>query len=361
MTERRIVLGMTVVIVGSGLLVAATGGELAGYAYPGDFLVWTVVLGIGGVVVLRARPGHAIGRLFLWAALASSLTFLGGQVVSTLLPGYALDPDAGTYPDGTPVWFKVFDSVLNAGYVVANILVVAAFARFPEGDWVSRAVKWLFWLSLPLIVAGNLDILPGVGAVPVVVMAIMIARRSARESAAHRRQVAWVLIGYGLYLVIGISSVFLPEGIPPEWLVVSSIILFPAGMVLAITRYKLFELDRLASRTVTYVVVVGVLVAVYFGLVLALRSFVPGEGPLPVALSTLAVAFAFFPLARRVQAFVDRRFFRSRYDAATVVAGFAAELRGTIDEAAVVGRAKAVVDEVFAPESVGVWLAGGRS
>jgi hypothetical protein len=73
------------------------------------------------------------------------------------------------------------------------------------------------------------------------------------------------------------------------------------------------------------------------------------------------VAFAFFPLARRMQAFVDRRFFRSRYDAATVVASFASELRGTIDEAAVVGRAEAVVDEVFAPEAGGVWLAGEAS
>ena len=133
----------------------------------------------------------------------------------------------------------------------------------------------------------------------------------------------------------------------------------PAGIVLAVTRYKLYEIDRIVSRTVTYVVVIGLLVAAYFGLVLGLRSVLPVEGPLPVALSTLAVAFASFPLARRVQAFVDRRFFRSRYDAAEVVASFASELRGTIETAAVVDRAEHVVDEVFSPQSVGVWVDGG--
>ena len=138
-----------------------------------------------------------------------------------------------------------------------------------------------------------------------------------------------------------------------------TLLFFPISIVVAITRYKLYEIDRIFSRTITYVVVVGALVAMYFALVLGLRTLLPAGSPLAVALSTLAVAFAFFPLARRVQAFVDRRFFRSRYDAAEVVASFASELRGTIDEAAVVGRAEAVLDEVFAPEAVGVWLAEG--
>jgi len=353
-TERGVLLTLIGLLVGATLVFAAVGGSLDGFVYPGDFLVWTAGFVVSGLLVLRARPGHAVGRLLLWAALFSAMNLVAGQVGETVVPQYAFDGQS--YPSGTPLWFRVFDVTFGLGYIVSNILVVAAFARFPDGRWVTRWVAWLFWISVPLIFASNLMGTP-IGAVPVVVIAVTVAVKALRSDAVYRRQVGWVLIGVGLYLAIGITSQLLPDETIPSWLVQSSVLIFPASLVLAITRYKLFELDRIVSRTVTYVVVVGVLVGVYFGLVLGLRTLLPTESPLAVALSTLAVAFAFFPLARRVQAFVDRRFFRSRYDAATVVASFASELRGTIDEAAVVGRAEAVLDEVFAPEAVGVWLA----
>jgi hypothetical protein len=176
----------------------------------------------------------------------------------------------------------------------------------------------------------------------------------------YRRQFGWLAFS----VLVTVTFAVLSAVTELEILAVAgsiSVLGIPLSIAIAVTKYRLYEIDRIVSRTVTYVAVVGLLVALYFGLVLVLRSFVPvGEsGPLPVALSTLAVAFAFFPLARRVQAFVDRRFFRSRYDAAAVVASFASELRSTIDPGEVVARAEAVVEETFQAESVSVWLAEG--
>jgi hypothetical protein len=131
----------------------------------------------------------------------------------------------------------------------------------------------------------------------------------------------------------------------------------PTAITVAILRYRLFEVDRLASRTVTYGTVVALLALCYAGLVVALRALVPVEGDLPVALSTLVVALAFLPLVRRVQRVVDRRFFRSRYDAGVVVARVAEELRGSLDLAEVTDRTETVVTEVFAPETVSIWVA----
>jgi len=132
-------------------------------------------------------------------------------------------------------------------------------------------------------------------------------------------------------------------------------------VVTAVLRYRLYDIDRLVGRTISYAAVLVLLGGLYAGLVVALGSLLPIEGDLPVAVSTLVVASLFLPLVRRVQRVVDRRFFRSRYDAGVVVARVADELRGSLDLAEVTGRVGSVVDEVFAPETVGVWVAEASS
>jgi hypothetical protein len=131
----------------------------------------------------------------------------------------------------------------------------------------------------------------------------------------------------------------------------------PLAMLVAVTRYRLYDLDRVVSRTIAYLLTVAVLGLTYVGLVVTMRGLLPVQGDLPVAISTLAVAVAFLPVAQRVQAAVDRRFFRSRYDAAQVVSRLADDLRGSLDLREVVERAEEVVEEVLSPETVGVWLA----
>lgn len=192
-------------------------------------------------------------------------------------------------------------------------------------------------------------------------VASLLARLRA-AGPVERRQAMWVAAALG---VVGamVAAAFLGQldrlmrSETGPLLVLAAYALIPLSVVAAILRYRLFEIDRLLSRTVSYALVIGLLGAVYAGLVIGLRRLVGGESDLVVALSTLVVAFLFLPLLRRVQRQVDRRFFRSRYDAAAVVARMAEELRGRLDLADLGDRSAAVVDQVFSPESVVVWVA----
>jgi hypothetical protein len=194
-------------------------------------------------------------------------------------------------------------------------------------------------------------------------VAMVVRYRQARN--AERQQLKWFLFAVAVFATTFSAVALGPasgESLDPliDLAFALSIWVVPVSIGIAVLRYRLFDIDRLVSRTVTYVAVAGSLALTYAGLVVGIRALAPVEGDLPVALSTLVVAFAFLPLVRRVQRAVDRRFFRSRYDAAVVVARVADELRGSLDLQAVTNRAEVVVTEVFAPELVTVWLADGR-
>jgi len=133
----------------------------------------------------------------------------------------------------------------------------------------------------------------------------------------------------------------------------------PVSIGVAVLRYHLYEIDRIVSRTVSYAVVVGVLAVVFFGVVTVLTSLLPAESDLAVAGSTLAVAALFNPVRRRVQAWVDRRFNRSRYDAQKVMDAFSGSLRDRVDPDGVVEGWVGAVSETMQPTTVGVWIRAG--
>jgi len=130
----------------------------------------------------------------------------------------------------------------------------------------------------------------------------------------------------------------------------------PIAIGLAVLRYRLYEIDRIISRTVSYAVVVGLLGLVFFGVVTLLTSLLPAESDLVVAGSTLAVAALFNPVRRRVHAWVDRRFNRSRYDAQKVMDDFAGSLRDRVDPDGVVEGWVGAVSETMQPTTVAVWV-----
>ncbi|GAC1331466.1 MAG: hypothetical protein NVSMB13_19800 [Mycobacteriales bacterium] len=135
----------------------------------------------------------------------------------------------------------------------------------------------------------------------------------------------------------------------------------PAAAGLSILRYRLYDIDRIISRTVGYALVTGLLVAVYVGLVNAVSRLTPGGNSLAVAASTLSVAALFQPVRRRVQAGVDRRFNRSRYDAARTIDAFSARLREEVDLTSLQGDLLGVVRRTMQPASVGLWLRDSRA
>jgi hypothetical protein len=130
----------------------------------------------------------------------------------------------------------------------------------------------------------------------------------------------------------------------------------PLAIAVAVLRYRLWDLDRLVSRTVTYALVTALLVVPYLVVVPAASQLAAGSGSLAVAAATLAVAALFQPLRRRVQALVDRRFNRRRYDAARTLEGFAARLRDQVDLDGLHGELLAVVDQTMQPTRASLWL-----
>jgi hypothetical protein len=130
----------------------------------------------------------------------------------------------------------------------------------------------------------------------------------------------------------------------------------PIGVAVVVLRYRLWDLDRLVSRTVTYTVVTALLVLPYLLVVPAASQLVDGSGSLAVAAATLTVAALFQPLRRRVQALVDRRFNRRRDDAARTVEGFATRLRDQVDLDALNRALLAVVDQTMQPTRASLWL-----
>jgi hypothetical protein len=138
--------------------------------------------------------------------------------------------------------------------------------------------------------------------------------------------------------------------------VVIGVAALPAGMGVAILRYRLYEIDRIISRTLAYAIVTGLLVGVYAGLVLLAEQVLTLHSPVVVATATLAAAALFSPLRRRVQRAVDRRFNRVRYDGDRMVDAFAARLKDAVDLDAVRDDLAAVVNQALEPAHMSVWL-----
>ena len=179
-----------------------------------------------------------------------------------------------------------------------------------------------------------------------------------------RRQIA----GPVLVLVLGVVSLILVsvafgDTAPAQTLttLITMIITIgvPVSIAVAITRFRLYEIDRLVSRTVSYLLVVGLLAALFIGVVTAAGSLLETDSDLVIAASTLAVAALFNPLRKRVQSRVDRRFNRSRYDAQKVMDGFSDSLRDQVDPVRVIEGWVGVVAQTMQPAVAGVWVRQG--
>ena len=130
----------------------------------------------------------------------------------------------------------------------------------------------------------------------------------------------------------------------------------PVSVGVAILKYRLYDIDRIISRTLAYAIVTGLLVGVYAGLVLLATEVLQVHSTVAVAAATLVAAALFNPLRRRVQQAVDRRFHRARYDAGRMVAGFAARLKDTVDLDSVRDDLAGVVRQALEPAHVSVWI-----
>ena len=178
-----------------------------------------------------------------------------------------------------------------------------------------------------------------------------------RSSGERRQQLKWLLAGSAATLV-ALGLVALLRSVP--WLSdvigVIGFLALPVSIGVAVLRYRLFDIDRIVSRTLAYAIVTGLLVGVYAGLVLLTTEVFGFHTPVAVAASTLAAAALFTPVRRRVQRLVDRRFNRARYDAETTVAAFADRLKDAVNLDAARDDLAETVHQALEPAHLSVWV-----
>jgi hypothetical protein len=191
-----------------------------------------------------------------------------------------------------------------------------------------------------------------------VIYQVVSWRRTAGE---RRQQLSWLMAGGAAALISFLAAI--PAGALPHGVeeVVSDVLLvgiaaLPVGIGVAVLKYRLYEIDRIISRTLAYAIVTGLLVGVYAGLVLLATQVLDVKSPVAVAVSTLAAAALFSPVRRRVQKAVDRRFNRARYDADQTVAAFAACLKDAVDLDAVRDDLAGVVHQALEPAHLSLWI-----
>jgi hypothetical protein len=192
--------------------------------------------------------------------------------------------------------------------------------------------------------------------VVLVVSLACVVLRFRSSAGIERQQLRWVVAG----AAGAVAGLFL-GAVTPQRTVVSSVLYagvlcVPVAVAVAVLRYRLWDLDRLISRTLTYTLVTALLIVPYLLIVPAAGHLAGGSGSLAVAAATLTAVALFQPLRRRVQALVDRRFNRRRYDAARTVEHFAARLRDQVDLQALHGELLAVVDQSMQPAAASLWL-----
>jgi hypothetical protein len=346
--------------------LAGTGDQL----WPASWLAWPVV----GWVILMRRPGNKIGMACLAIGLAWGLSFGLQAIVLDMQPAVA-------------AWMELVYTVLG---VVPWLLVVWLLVTFPTSDYAGPLERFVGWaliavgslaavgfvlspepledtglanplgvelsslLSFVISDTGFLLVL-GLGATAV----LSLILRWRRSIGVERQQYRWLLLGASLYVLISVAGQVMPEDSVFEllWLVGGSAI--PICIGVAVVRYRLFEIDRVISRTVSYALVVGVLGLVFLGAVTLLTWVSPAESQLAVAGSTLVVAALFNPLRKRFQGWVDRRFNRSKYDAERVMAHFAESLQDHVNEDDLVLGWVGVVSETMQPAAASVWMRDG--
>ena len=318
-------------------------------------IVLVPVFGVVGFVVAWRRPGNPLGWLMLGAAC---FLVLSGDAGAYAVADYRLRH--GDLPLG---WAAV---LLQPGWAPAISLFGLTVLLFPDGRLPSPRWRWVLWIyaaaatawvagviyisadaiaghSVHVDSTGNLLALDhpaggdawwgvvqsvfflALGAFWLVTVAAQVL--SYRRSSGERRlQLKWLVGGSAIAVVGGVPGVWLSSNPSRIVQVVGSIgvlavLALPVSMGVAILKYRLYDIDRLLSRTLAYAIVTGLLVAVYAGLVLLATRVLPFSSAVAVAGSTLAAAALFSPLRRRVQRVVDRRFNRARYDAEVTVAG----------------------------------------
>jgi hypothetical protein len=378
---------LSLVLTGLGLLF-----HILNLSHPSvptfTFWVESTVMGVGastvGAIIASRRTQNLIG----WLLCVSGLVF-GVVMFATEYAIYALLVAPGTLPAGEAL------ASVNPLWVLGFNLFVLMLIMFPTGKLPRSRWRWLVYLYIAIAVVEVVAMLflPGtlegsdliknplgieglpIGRKPVqaliftggLVASGTLILRLRKGSWVERQQIKW--LAYAAAVATGGSILVYtpPEALSARWVtsvgyvvVELGVLGIPISIGIAILRYRLYEIDTLINRSLVYGSLTATLVALYFGGIVVLqRLFVLLTGQqstLAVVASTLLIAALFTPLRQRIQSFIDRRFYRSKYDAAKTLEVFSAQLRDETDLDALSEDLVGVVRETMQPAFVSLWL-----
>jgi hypothetical protein len=347
----------------------------------GAGLVAVLVYAAVGVVVARQQPRNPIG----WIMAAGALVAAINQDVKLYL---VLDyrHHHGALPLGPMA------VVLAKSGIIVMLLFPLVILLFPGGRLPSQRWRWTLWAYLAAgalavavqfaaqVSASGQHVSVTVGGqlangaagglawlgivffpcllVCAVICLSWVARQLAsyRRSAGERRQQLKWLVSGATVSVLSLAALALVSDQAGRAVALVGLVALPVSIGVGILKYRLYEIDRIISRTLAYAVVTGVLVGTYAALVLLATRVLAVSSPVAVAASTLAAAALFNPLRRRVQRRVDRRFNRARYDADQTIGAFAARLQDAVDLNSVRDDLAGVVKKALEPAHLSVWM-----
>jgi hypothetical protein len=378
-------LGATILLLAAALVGLAFLARKPGY--PLQPLMIAMPSAAVGVLVARRQPRNPNGWLLLGIAVAILLS-TGAGVYSLLVYRLGRDLPLGPlglvlyqlwspalalfllvillFPDGrlpSPRWRSaVWVYCLLCGTYLALLLGVAVDAISGHQITVDDAYGGLTVVDYP---AGRFAVTQDVILLLILAFGLCFAGRQLltfRNSSGDRRQqLKWLM--FGSAICIASAGLSIPGQTAPSgfWAALYNVlslgfIALPASIGVGILRYRLYEIDRLISRTLAYAIVTGLVIGVYAALVTMAHSVVSYKSPLAVAGATLAAVAVFNPLRRRVQRIVDRRFNRSGYDAEGTIAAFAARMQDAADLEEVRSDLVAVAYRALEPECISLWV-----
>jgi len=343
-----------------------------------------------GVIIASRRPRHPVGWLFCTVGLLAGANHLCAEYAI-----FALLTQPGSLPGGqASAWVAAWP------WMTSNALLVFVALLFPDGRLPSR--KWLpfAWLNVAVAVVGTVAVAFLAGPIPaldsienslgleglqnllgpvatvcgalergvlglIAVASLFLRLRRARGG--EREQIKWLTYAASVVVIGAILTYVVPEATGAGWVGHIGLVLLAVGFVgvpiaigIAILKYRLYDINLLINRTLVCGSLTAMLVAAYFGGIVVLqRIFVAltsETSTLAVVTSTLLIAALFNPLRHRIQSFIDRRFYRRKYDARKTVEAFSAKLRDETDLEALGGELVEVVRETMQPAHVSLWL-----
>jgi hypothetical protein len=343
-----------------------------------------------GALIASYRPENAIGWLFL----SGAFLWIAGELA--LEYGvYALITEPGTLPaGGWAAWFGAWARAVGWFILVSFLLLLFPTGRLPSPRW--RPVLWAAvgltalytlssWLSSDTIdlrltfVRNPLGVESRIMALlyelinttfPLLIVAsgLAVIARFRRSRGVERQQLKWFAYAVAVMSIVFVIwfSFTLAGLVAPSSLMYDIPLLgLPVATGIAILKYRLFDIDLLINRTIVYGALTATLVALYFGVVVVLQRIVVllagQESTVAVVASTILIAALFTPLRRRIQSFIDRRFYRSRYDARKTLEAFSSKLRDETDLDALGDDLVEVVRETMQPAHASLWLRPGMT